>query len=121
MATVKRYVWRPGADLIHVQLSPAEAETLSVILSRVGGSSTCSPRGSVDSLFEGLKAIGIDHREADADKCVPSGGSIYFNDYPKPFEPGYYRKKHEKAVVTWFNFDPSGDFWEPVTVTAREE
>lgn len=120
-----------GVALEYVlEMTKDEAETLRVVLANVDGSPDNSPRKNAQAIANELSANDIDYRSADAYKYLSGGGSIYFRDYPKTFEPGYYRNGSEGERVRWFategalkgaNLGWSGENWTPVTVAARDE
>lgn len=67
-------------NVIRLDLSESEAETLAVVLSRVGGSPYRSPRGNAENILDALTVIIGDYRNLPVYKL--GTGAINFADVP---------------------------------------
>lgn len=94
MATAERKtvkvekVVKATEDVIALELTKDEAETLAVILCKVGGSPSYSPRGHADSIQGALVEVGVMANEYDfydlpAYSLVERGSGITFKGYPE--------------------------------------
>lgn len=63
--------------VVTLTLSEEEALTLQLVLAYVGGNPVTTSRGSIDSIFEGLKDAGLDYTTHKAYGLAI--GSILFN------------------------------------------
>lgn len=68
---------------VNLELTPAEARTLAVVLSHVGGSVDNSPRKHMSEISAALYKVGIKYFESDERHLLQSHHSLYFDTYPK--------------------------------------
>lgn len=102
-----------------LKMTQEEIEFLRAVIQRVAGDPDSSPRKYSDAISRALDDVRVIVHNA-ADKLA--SGSIRFDDYPKPFVPGFYRGTLDTQDVRWFRSEPvTADIWERVTVTPAGE
>lgn len=133
MAKAEKRYSIDGKGGVTLTLSHDEADTLSAIFCRVNGSGD-SPRKHMEAMRTALENVGYFFQFAESYKLLRrgrmsfsdpfgDGGSIHFEDYPKPWVPDYYRCKASAGgkVVKWLESKPTDAHnWERVTVTTAK-
>jgi hypothetical protein len=64
-------------DVTTIQLSQEEAETLCVVLRKIGGSPETTRRGFTDNIYQALRTIGFD-KDYNTMKGYEMNGSLEF-------------------------------------------
>ena len=68
---------------LSINLTVREAEALSALCQRIGGSPTESARSIFDEISSALREMGVEGRTADyIEATTGSRGSIHFKNYP---------------------------------------